>query len=144
MKLKSFFASFFCCTLLIGCSSSEKTTSKNTLGLKPELYQGYWAMHPVNEQYRVLKFHQNGMVKIYDYDCNQYGDSYRLNEVETVYLRKSAGKTFSLLDNQKKPFAQFEILTLNAKTMRAKQSFDSDKPLFLNYTNIKGAKPLCY
>lgn len=101
-------------------------------------------MHPINEQYRVLKFHPNGMVKIYDYDCNQYGDDYRLNEIETIYLRKIKENYFTLLDEKKKPFAKFEILSLNAKNMRAKQSFDSERPLILNYTNIKGAKPLCY
>lgn len=100
-------------------------------------------MHPINGQYRVLKFHQNGMVKIYDYGCNPYGGNYRLNEVETVYLRKIKENFFTLLDDKKNPFAKFEILSLNAKTMRARQSFDAERPLILNYTNITGAKPLC-
>lgn len=100
-------------------------------------------MSPINEQYRVVKFHPNGTIKIYDYTCDNLNQSYQLNQTETVYLRKLKTNYFTLLDNRKKPFAKFEILRLTTRHLQAKQYFDKEQPLHLNYINIKGAKPLC-
>ena len=140
MKFSSLFSFAFLGTILTACSS---TSSFKQSDLKPEIYQGYWAMQPVNDQYRVVKFETGGAVKIYDYTCDFQDHSYRLNETETVYLSRIKENTFNLLDSKKKAFAKFEILQLNAQKMQAKQSFDKERPLILNYTRLQGAKPLC-
>lgn len=141
MKLKSLFAFAFSSLILTACSSDNTTFNQDDL--KPEIYNGYWAMSPVNDQYRVVKFQQNGSVKIYDYTCDNYNQTYTLNQTETVYLRKIKQNHFTLLDNNKKPFAKFEILRLTSHNLNAKQYFDNERPLVLNYTHIIGAKPMC-
>ncbi|AGH38511.1 hypothetical protein F542_9700 [Bibersteinia trehalosi USDA-ARS-USMARC-188] len=141
MKYSSIVSFALSSLILTACSS---TSSFNAKDLKAEIYQGYWAMQPVENQYRVLKFHPNGLVKIYDYSCNFQDGSYSLNETETVYLSPIKENLFTLLDAEKKPFAKYEILQLNAQRFQAKQSFEQAHPLILTYTNLKGAKPLCY
>lgn len=136
----SLFAVF--CTFLCACSSQQFSQSD----LKPELYQGYWAMNPVGDLYRVLKFAPNGNVKIYDYQC-EGSQSYHLNETETYSLAKIAPNKFKLLDNKQKAFATFEILRSNRQQFHAKQIF-LDKSVEpnsyqLRYQNQIGAKPLC-
>ncbi|OAQ14981.1 hypothetical protein F480_11055 [Bibersteinia trehalosi Y31] len=140
MKFYSFLSFAFFSTILTACSSSSSFKAND---LKSEIYNGYWAMYPVENQYRVLKFQQNGSVRIYDYSCHNDG-TYSLNETETVYLSPIRENQFTLLDAQKKPFAKYEFLQLNAQRFQAKQSFDKERPLILTYTNLKGAKPLCY
>lgn len=127
--------------ILTACGSSTSHTFKQQ-DLDSSIYQGYWAMHPVEGQHRVLKFQTNGAVKIYDYYCDTDG-SYSLNETETVYLSTQKSNAFILLDNKNKPFARYEILRLTDKLLQAKQSFETERPLILNYTHLQGAKPLC-
>ncbi|MGQ8820686.1 hypothetical protein [Bibersteinia trehalosi] len=140
MKYSSIVSFALSSLILTACSS---TSSFNAKDLKAEIYQGYWAMQPVENQYRVLKFHPSGLVKIYDYSCHTDG-SYSLNETETVHLSPIRENLFTLLDAEKKPFAKYEILQLNAQRFQAKQSFEQARSLILTYTNLKGAKPLCY
>lgn len=103
-------------------------------------------MSPINDIYRVIKFHPTGIVKIYDYDCEQ--ENYRLNSTETAYLSKEKQNVFTLLDEKKTPFARFEITRVNSTTLQAKEQFLDKKidpnTLYLSYTNYIGAKPLCY
>ncbi|WP_324681915.1 hypothetical protein [Bibersteinia trehalosi] len=140
MKFSSIVSFALSSLILTACSSTSSFNAKN---LKAEIYQGYWAMQPVENQYRVLKFHPSGLVKIYDYSCHTDG-SYSLNETETVHLSPIRENLFTLLDAEKKPFAKYEILQLNAQRFQAKQSFEQARSLILTYTNLKGAKPLCY
>ncbi|RRN04888.1 hypothetical protein V5G99_08735 [Bibersteinia trehalosi] len=142
MKFSSIASFAFSAFILTACSSNSGS-SFNAKDLKSEIYQGYWAMQPVESQYRVLKFHPSGLVKIYDYSCHTDG-SYSLNETETVHLSPIRENLFTLLDAEKKPFAKYEILQLNAQRFQAKQSFEQARSLILTYTNLKGAKPLCY
>lgn len=143
MKFSSLLGVAFSALILTACSSN-RTATFNSNSLKSEIYQGYWAMQPVENQYRVLKFQTNGSVKIYDYSCNFHDGSYSLNATETVYLRPIKNNLFTLLDEQKKPFANYEILQLNTQKLQTKQIFEKERPLILNYVNLKGAKPLCY
>lgn len=140
MRFRSFFSLAVSGLFLTACSTS---THFNNNDLAPEIYQGYWAMKPINDLYRVVKFQPNGVVKIYDYHCNGQDGSYRLNETETMYLRKLRGKQFTLLDSNKKPLARFDILSLTPRSLQARQTFEQEAPLFLQYLNQKGAKPLC-
>lgn len=102
-------------------------------------------MSPINELYRVVKFHHSGVVQVYDYSCDSEG--YHLNETETLYLSKQKENVFSLLDAKKKPFARFEITRTSPQQFQAKEQFLDPKiePRLLNlsYTNQVGAKPLC-
>lgn len=138
---------FLCiCTALFltACGSSHRFSESD---LNSTAYKGYWAMHPVNDNYRVIQFQRNGSVKIYDYSCED-SEHYRLNTTETVYLSNIGKNTFTLLDSHKKPFAQFKITQLNASSLQATQTFLDKKieprTLNLSYNNIIGAKPLCY
>ncbi|QLB21472.1 hypothetical protein A6B43_08025 [Vespertiliibacter pulmonis] len=128
--------------VLTSCSTSLKFVEKD---LAPTMYKGYWAMTPVEDIHRVIKFYPTGMVKIYDYECMQ--DSYRLNTTETVYLHKEKPNTFTLLDEKKKPFAHFIISQANAHQFKAKEQFIDRKIdphiWHLSYTNSIGAKPIC-
>lgn len=99
-------------------------------------------MQPVNEQHLVVKFQPSGQVTIYDYICNG-NESYSLNQTETVYLSKIAPQRFSVLDSKKQPYSQLEITQLNTAHMQAKQYFEKQMPLMLNYIHLPGAKPLC-
>lgn len=141
MKLTSIFSFALSGLILTACSSDSTTFNHNDLNA--EIYNGYWAMSPLDEQYRVVKFLQNGSAKIYDYSCDNLNHTYTLNQTETIYLRKIKANYFMLLDSHRKPFAKFEILRLTAQHLRAKQHFDNEQPLMLNYINLKGAKPLC-
>lgn len=141
MKRTPFLTFAFFGLILTACSSDNTSFSRNDLN--SDIYQGYWAMSPINEQYRVVKFLPNGTVKVYDYTCDHQHQSYTLNQTETIYLHKLKENYFSLLDSNGKPFAQFEILRLTAKQLYAKQYFDQEQPLFLNYINRQGATPNC-
>ncbi|MBF0784384.1 hypothetical protein E4T80_02695 [Muribacter muris] len=142
MKYHYFFLFAFFCALLTACGSPQF----RQVDLNPEFYQGYWAMNPIGELYRVLKFHPNGSVKVYDYQC-EGSASYRLNETETYHLRKIKPNIFNLLDNQHNAFATFEIVRVNPQQLHAKQQF-LDKSVEpnsyqLRYRHQVGAKPMC-
>lgn len=142
MKYRYFFLFAFFCALLTACSNKRFSQTD----LKPELYQGYWAMKPIGDLYRVLKFASNGSVKVYDYQCDSQ-KSYRLNDTETYYLSKTAPNQFKLLDNKYKAFATFDIVWLNSQQFHAKQRF-LDKSVEpnsyqLRYQHQIDAKPLC-
>ncbi|MGQ0285638.1 hypothetical protein ACT2CV_00310 [Pasteurellaceae bacterium 22721_9_1] len=134
----------FCTALfLAACGGSHKFSESD---LNSKVYKGYWAMQPVDDAYRVIQFQRNGSVKIYDYSCED-SEHYRLNSTETVHLSKIGNNAFTLLDNQKKPFAQFKITQLNGSSLQATQTFLDKKiephSVNLTYINMVGAKPLC-
>ena len=141
MKLKSFFSAGFLALLLTACGSQHNFSQSD---LPAELYQGYWAMHPIDDVHRVVRFNPTSAVTIYDYTCNGRSDDYRLNETETVYLSVLAKNSFSLLDNKKQPFARFDIVKANAQYLQAKQRFNEGGPtLNLHYRHLIGSKPIC-
>lgn len=130
--------------VLAACSGSSQKFSESDL--HSGAYKSYWAMQPVNDIYRVIQFHRNGNVKIYDYRCELDG-SYRLTETENVYLSKISPNVFTLLDGKRKAFAQYRITKLNATSLQATQTF-LDKTILprtlnLSYYNVIGAKPHC-
>ncbi|MDH2998468.1 hypothetical protein A1D22_10695 [Pasteurellaceae bacterium LFhippo2] len=143
MNFKRLFAIGFTTTLLAACGSNSNNFTQTDL--KTELYNGYWAMIPIDDIHRVIKFQPNGSVKIYDYTCNSRdGYDYTLNETETVYLSKIKDNQFTLSDSKHKAFARFEIVNANKQVLQARQRFDdTGKTLNLNYRNIVGAKPIC-
>lgn len=130
--------------VLAACSGSSQKFSESDL--HSTAYKGYWAMQPVNDIYRVIQFHRNGNVKIYDYSCESDG-SYRLNETENVYLSKISPNVFALLDGKRKAFAQYRITKLNTTSLQATQTFLDKtilpRTLSLSYYNVIGAKPHC-
>lgn len=142
MKYRYIFLFTIFNALLTACS----TPAFRQTDLKPELYQGYWAMNPVGDIYRVLKFNPNGSVKVYDYQCEGLAN-YRLNSTEIYYLNKIKPNIFKLLDNQRHTFATFEIVRVNRQQLHAKQQFLDKKVepnhYQLRYQNQIGAKPLC-
>lgn len=134
-----FFSCFaFCSLLLTACSHSTPSTSLN-----PLLYQGYWAMKPIDERYRVMQFHANGQITAYDYTCDQRQKRYQESGRETLYLRQGKNRRFILLDHAKQPFAQFEILNVSPKAFQAKQYFAQESPLLLHYQHQARPQPLC-
>lgn len=141
MQMKVFFL-IFIPLILTGCGTLPKFVEKD---LVPTMYKGYWAMAPIENIHRVVKFYPTGMVKIYDYECEQ--DSYHLSATETVYLSKEKPNSFTLLDDKKKPFAHFVISRANAHQFNAKEQFidtQTDPRIwYLSYTNNIGAKPIC-
>ena len=143
MKIQSILFAFF--TLFITACSTKVQFSESDL--KSEIYKGYWAMYPVDNIYRVVKFHPNGIVKIYDYTCNNQYESYTLNETLTHYLSKVSANRFSVLDDKKKAFATLEITRVDSNNLWLKQFFTDKKieprQLNLHYQNQIGAKPFC-
>ncbi|VTU06597.1 Uncharacterised protein [Actinobacillus indolicus] len=141
MKLKKIFFTAMSAVLLTACSSGTFSQSD----LNSDIYQGYWAMNPVDDIHRVVKFEPTGEVKIYDYTCDNQYQSYKLNSTETYVLTKLSPNRFNVLDENKKAFSIFEITKLTKTTLQAKQQFNdkSIAPLNLNYFNIQGAKPIC-
>lgn len=138
MKLRALLPLTFSGLILTACSSSN-FTGKN---INPELYNDYWAMHSVEGLHRVLKFQKNGAIKVYDYHCHHNG-TYALNYTEMLYLKSTRNHQFTLFDSKKKPLSTYEIQYIDNKKLRAKQTFDKERPLILNYTHQKSAKPLC-
>ncbi|MGX2951269.1 hypothetical protein ACWIUA_10260 [Ursidibacter sp. B-7004-1] len=139
MKLKAIFL-----TALITACSSDSFSEKDLTSL---VYQGYWAMTPVGDIHRVLKFHPNGTVKIYEYSCDAQYQSYKLEETHTHYLRKTKDNIFTVLDDKQKPFAQFTLRNVNSQQLQATQYFLDPKieprRYQLSYTHQIGAKPIC-
>ncbi|AUI65640.1 MULTISPECIES: hypothetical protein [Glaesserella] len=141
MKLKITFFSAISALLLTACSSGNFSQSD----LNNDIYNGYWAMTPVDDIHRVVKFETTGEVKIYDYTCDYQYQSYKLNGTERYYLTTIGSNTFNVLDENKKAFSKFEITQLTKTHLKAKQYFNDKSlgSLNLNYFNIKGAKPIC-
>lgn len=131
---------FFATAALFGCGGSFSANDLNAT-----LYQGYWAMSPVGDLHRVLKFHPDGVVKIYEYQCE--GAHYRLTDTHTHYLRTAGRNQFTVLDDKRHAFAKFEIQHLAKAKLSASQTF-LDKSIQpnrypLTYHHQIGAKPLC-
>ncbi|OOH89223.1 hypothetical protein BMT54_07025 [Pasteurellaceae bacterium 15-036681] len=143
MNFKRLFAIGFASTLLAACGSNSNNFTQTDL--KAELYNGYWAMEPVDDIHRVIKFQPNGAVTIYDYTCNsRNGYDYTLNETETVYLSKIKDNQFTIADNKKKSFARLDIVNANRQVLQARQRFiDTGTTLNLYYRNMVGARPIC-
>lgn len=127
---------------LVACGSSFYFSQSDLNSL---LYNGYWAMTPIDDIHRVIKFQPTGAVQIYDYQCED--NHYRLNEIQTYYLSKIKPNLFTIFDQQKKPFARFEIMQVSPKQFQAKQQFMDNQiekqNLHLNYTHTIEAKPNC-
>ncbi|QGM80862.1 hypothetical protein [Otariodibacter oris] len=124
--------------VIASCSQSSNLSSN--------LYDGYWAMSPVDNLYRSVKFNKNGTVDIYDYNCNESDKSYTLNAIENYSLTKINNTNFYLSEDNQSPFAKFSISSLTSNTLRAKQIFINDEiipSINLKYTRSATAKPIC-